>query len=320
MVKKGIDVSYAQGKIDWAKVKTDFAIIRGGYGRYEVDKQFNNNYNGCKENKIPCGVYHYSYADTTAKAKQEADFVISYLKGKQFEYPICYDVEDKTQSKLSKQELTDIARVFLERVQAAGYYVCLYSSKSWLETKFDLKQLPYDIWVAQWNNTCTYTGSYGIWQYTDNAKINGMTVDGDYAYKDYPEIIKSKRLNGFKTEAKKSINDIAKEVLEGKWGNGNERKKRLSAAGYSYEAVQARVNQLLGLNVNNKYKKGQPIKLSNTPLYASSTAKNPSGRRTGLYYIYDGISVNGRYRITYSQALCGKKPESRYVSGWIKGE
>lgn len=43
--------------------------------------------------------------------------------------------------------------------------------------------------------------------------------------------------------SEKSVEEVAKEVLAGKWGNGEERKKRLKAAGYDYAAVQAKVNQ-----------------------------------------------------------------------------
>lgn len=46
-------------------------------------------------------------------------------------------------------------------------------------------------------------------------------------------------------EPKKSLDEIAKEVINGKWGNGSDRKKRLAAAGYDYSEVQKRVNQLL---------------------------------------------------------------------------
>lgn len=46
--------------------------------------------------------------------------------------------------------------------------------------------------------------------------------------------------------AKKSIDEIAREVIRGDWGNGADRKNRLTAAGYDYKAVQARVNALLG--------------------------------------------------------------------------
>ena len=44
---------------------------------------------------------------------------------------------------------------------------------------------------------------------------------------------------------KKSVDDIAREVIDGKWGNGADRKNRLTAAGYDYAAVQSRVNKLL---------------------------------------------------------------------------
>lgn len=44
---------------------------------------------------------------------------------------------------------------------------------------------------------------------------------------------------------KKTTTEIAKEVIAGKWGNGNDRKQKLTAAGYDYAAVQAKVNQLL---------------------------------------------------------------------------
>ncbi len=46
------------------------------------------------------------------------------------------------------------------------------------------------------------------------------------------------------TEKKKSNAEIAKEVMQGKWGNGTERKKRLEAAGYNYNEIQASVNAL----------------------------------------------------------------------------
>lgn len=45
--------------------------------------------------------------------------------------------------------------------------------------------------------------------------------------------------------AGKSVDELAREVLQGKWGNGAERKKRLEAAGYDYAAVQKKVNQLV---------------------------------------------------------------------------
>ena len=45
--------------------------------------------------------------------------------------------------------------------------------------------------------------------------------------------------------AKKSVDEVAREVIQGKWGNGAERKKRLTAAGYDYNEVQKKVNQMI---------------------------------------------------------------------------
>ena len=47
------------------------------------------------------------------------------------------------------------------------------------------------------------------------------------------------------TTKKKSVSEIAKEVVSGKWGNGEERKKKLTQAGYNYNAVQAEVSKLV---------------------------------------------------------------------------
>ena len=98
MTKHGIDVSEWQGDINWNKVDTDFCIIRAGYGKSvsQKDKKFEVNYSGCKANSIPCGVYWYSYAVTPEEAVSEANACLEIIKGKQFEYPIYFDVEQNS--------------------------------------------------------------------------------------------------------------------------------------------------------------------------------------------------------------------------------
>lgn len=211
MSVKGIDVSKYQGNIDWAKVKAagvQFAMLRGGYGRYDSQKdtKFEQNYKGAKAAGVPVGAYHYSYAKTVEQAKQEAQICLGWLKGKQFEYPIAFDIEDPSQHNLGKAALTAITNAFCETVEKAGYYVCIYASKHWLDTKLDMNALKrYDVWVAQWTSKCTYNGAYGIWQNNDIGKVNGINgrVDTDIAYKDYPQIIKAAGLNGYTKSATK---------------------------------------------------------------------------------------------------------------------
>ena len=58
---------------------------------------------------------------------------------------------------------------------------------------------------------------------------------------------KVNELMGAKTTVpSKSIDELAQEVIQGKWGNGEDRKNRLTSAGYDYSAVQAKVNELMG--------------------------------------------------------------------------
>lgn len=52
-------------------------------------------------------------------------------------------------------------------------------------------------------------------------------------------------LSGTSSSSSKSITEVAKEVIRGDWGNGAERKQRLTTAGYDYASVQAKVNELL---------------------------------------------------------------------------
>lgn len=57
---------------------------------FQLDSQFERNYNEAKKRKIPLGTYLYSYATSVEKAKTEANELVSYLKrtGKTFELPI----------------------------------------------------------------------------------------------------------------------------------------------------------------------------------------------------------------------------------------
>lgn len=255
---KGIDVSKHQGKIDWTKVKAagvQFAMLRAGYGRYDnqKDEQFEANYKGATAAGIPVGAYHYSYATTAEQAKQEAEVFLGWIKGKNLTYPVAFDIEDKKQANLGVSVISDIIRAFCEMVEAAGYYVVVYANKDWLTNRIDADcKSRYDIWLAQWTSEPTYTGSYGMWQYTSDGTVDGIAgrVDMNIAYKDYPSIIagmgSSDTTASAPTDtAKKTNAELADEVIAGKWGNGNERKQRLTAAGYDYNAVQAIVNKLV---------------------------------------------------------------------------
>ena len=202
---RGIDVSVHNGAIDWRRVKNagiDFAILRAGYGKVvsQKDKKFEENYNGAKAAGIPVGAYWYSYARTVDEARQEAETCISILRSKQFEYPIFFDVEEKATLNTGKANCSAMIRAFCEVLEKAGYWVGLYTSRSVLGTHIeDDINTRYALWAAEWGAGLNYSGSVGIWQYSDKGKVDGINgyVDLDEGYVDYARIVKEKGLNGF---------------------------------------------------------------------------------------------------------------------------
>ena len=206
---RGIDVSVHNGNIDWNRVKNSgisFAILRAGYGKVasQKDKKFEDNYASAKAVGIPVGAYWYSYAKTVDEARQEAEACITILRGKQFEYPIFFDVEERATLNTGKCNCSAMIRAFCEALEKAGYWVGLYTSRSVLSTHIedDIKNR-YAIWAAKWGTKLNYSGSVGIWQYSDKGKVDGITgaVDLDEGYIDYAKLVKERGLNGFSTSA-----------------------------------------------------------------------------------------------------------------------
>ncbi|MGI5896958.1 MAG: GH25 family lysozyme [Oscillospiraceae bacterium] len=201
MEKQGIDVSKWQGEIDWPRVAasgTAFAMVRASYGRDSEDPRFKANISGAVASGLPCGAYHYCYAMSVEEAKTEAEFFLRTVKGQRLEYPLALDLEDASLAPLGREMLTAIANAFLQVVEEAGYYAMLYANRNWLSNYLDAEVLGrYDLWLANWTENPTYPGSYGMWQYSSQGRIDGVSgnVDRDVAYKDYPQIIKEYGLN-----------------------------------------------------------------------------------------------------------------------------
>lgn len=83
------------------------------------------------------------------------------------------------------------------------------------------------------------------------------------------------------TEPSKTIDELANEVIAGKWGNGQERKDKLTAAGYDYNAVQSKVNELLSSSqpVEEDFKVGDKVAVTG---YATADSFG-KGSRTAEY-------------------------------------
>ena len=197
---KGIDVSRWNGKIDWKTVANygmGFAILRITEKGNIVDSTFEPNYKGCIENKIPVGVYKYSYATTIAQIKNEANVVIKTLNKRKLDYPVFLDIEDKCQENLSDSLMMKMIEAFRAIIIKAGYKFGIYCGYSWYQNQLPEGAKKYDCWVARYPNNDTgelqerlrvpaSTGVIG-WQYSSKATIPGIPTKTDRSvfYKDY---------------------------------------------------------------------------------------------------------------------------------------
>lgn len=204
-VKTGVDVSKWQGEIDWGKAKADgveFAMLRAGYGRGNIDDRFKRNADECTRLGIPFGVYWFSYAYTEDMARKEAQYCLNAVAPYKLSYPIAFDFEydsvDHAQDKgvtITKELASAIARAFLTEIENAGYYATLYANPNYLAVYFD-NDIPtrYDVWLAQWPRNPQPEPkpeqAGGMWQYTSSGTVNGIEgrVDMNYAYYDYPTL------------------------------------------------------------------------------------------------------------------------------------
>lgn len=262
----GIDISHWQGNMNLNTARNEgvrFAIIRGMYGNGK-DVSFESLYSKAKQAGLGVGAYQWGRASNVAQAREEAQLFVNYcLKGKQFEYPIYYDVEDSILMNKTVQELTDIISAWCEQIEANGYFAGVYMNQYAFNNEVKGNELAkkYSQWRAYWT-TKAKKPNVPMWQFggeTNYVRTNivaGMVCDQDYAYQDFPTIIKNAGLNGFsKTNPnKKTTEQIVQEVLAGKWGTKNTiptRKELLTNAGYDYQTIQDAVNRYLS-NKNSK--------------------------------------------------------------------
>lgn len=258
MALKVIDVSYHNGKIDWAKVKAsgvDGAIIRCGFGdniSSQDDTQWKRNADECTRLGIPFGTYIYSYAKTDAQARSEAEHVLRLVKGYKLSYPVYYDLEEAgTQSGAVNR-----MKIFAEIIENAGYWVGVYCNKSWWDNTLKSLGDRYTKWIARYNSTLGMSG-VDMWQYTSSGSVSGISgrVDMNHCYRDFPKEINgassggssSGSTSGSTTTPSGSTLDLVVGVMQGKYGNGDARKKAL---GTRHNEVQNFINHISSASVD----------------------------------------------------------------------
>lgn len=261
-MKIGIDLSEHNGNVDFTKVKNsgiEFVILRVGWignkENHTLDKKFIENYNNAKANGLKVGFYVYSYVENENAMLSAINWVKNQISGKTHEYPIFLDIEDAQISNLSKEVQTNLCKYFCDNFENSG----VYANLDWFKNKLNVSELTnYKIWLAQWTSASSHSADFKVdlWQYTSKGKVDGINSNVDMNYCLNCE----NNEGGSNITGQMSITEVARAVIRGEFGNGEERKTRLTNAGYNYNEVQAKVNELMGVSsVTYKIKSGDTL-------------------------------------------------------------
>lgn len=203
------------------------------------DGQFNDNYygllNGARLVNVPGLIIEHSFhtnsrtvkwllndANLDLLARAEAECIASYLLGRKVE------VEEPAED-------TGEVKNDLYRVQVGAYSIKERAIARWRE----LKDAGFDAIIVKVDNLYkVQVGAFGIRRNAENRLDEVMA-------KDFHAFITTRGGTFISIETKKSVDEVAKEVLDGKWGNGVERRKALEKEGYDYDEIQNKVNELL---------------------------------------------------------------------------
>lgn len=203
-IYNGIDVSEWQGVIDWKKVKADgidYAFIRVGgrgygSGALFMDKYFEENMKNASAAGIKIGVYIFSQAITTTEAVEEANYILSHIKGYKISMPLIMDYEYASGSSdggrlqnanLTPTEATKVCMAFCNKIKSAGYIPMVYANKYMFENQLlptYLTNQGYKIWLANYTTETTYAGKMDFWQYSSTGSVDGISgnVDMNFYY------------------------------------------------------------------------------------------------------------------------------------------
>ena len=250
----GIDISHWQKGIDLSKVKSDFVIVKATEGVGYIDPCMTEHVEKVKSLGKCLGLYHYARPENNS-ARKEAESYVNAIKDYIGQAILVLDWESDGKSNV------EWAREWLDDVhELTGVKPLIYMSES-VTKAYDWSNVAHDysLWVAKYrdnNIDVNYDMSnignkpvvgawnnYVMWQWTSSGRLDGYKgdLDCDIFYGDADTWNK---LSGEK-KARKSVDEIAHEVINGSWGNGEDRKNRLTNAGYDYNAIQNRVNELL---------------------------------------------------------------------------
>ena len=183
-----IDVSRYNGSIDWDSVKAsgiNYAMIRVGYRGYEtanlvLDNRFHENMSQAIAAGVKVGAYIVTQAVNTTEAVEEASFIVSACSGYNISLPLAIDVESAGNGsgrgdKILSSQRTAVVNAFAQTVNNCGYSAVVYANKDWMNNRMYAGNISCSVWLAQYRSQCTYTGHFSMWQFTDKARVNGIS-------------------------------------------------------------------------------------------------------------------------------------------------
>ena len=187
----GVDVSSHQQEIGWELVAAngvEFAMIRVGYrgyteGEIQPDDYFVQNIEGARAAGLDVGVYFFSQALDEQEAIDEANYVLEQIKDYP-SYPVIFDWEDieadaRTDG-MDSVQLTKNAIAFCDTIEQAGYRAGVYFNQRFGYEEFDLESLQdYVFWLAEYNDTPSFSFHFQIWQYCNDGRVDGIQTDVD---------------------------------------------------------------------------------------------------------------------------------------------
>ncbi len=199
----GVDISKYQDYVDFVKLKkagVDFVMIRVGArgygsGQLVLDEYYTDNIKRATDADLEVGLYFFSQAVSVEEAVEEANMVLENIGEYEVTYPIAFDMEfiENDTSRidvLSKTEKTTITKAFLDTIEAAGYNAMIYGNKEWLIKEIDMSKLTdYDVWLSQMKDIPDYPYKFTMWQYKNDATIDGIAgyADLNISFIDYSE-------------------------------------------------------------------------------------------------------------------------------------
>lgn len=199
---KGIDVSKHQGLIDWKKVAesgVEFAIIRAGYGKNNVDQYFIENIVGAHTAGLKIGVYWFIYAlneqDAIKNAEKFHKTIEPYRNA--IDMKVWADWEYDSDKHCKKNNVvqnnytrTRIVRTFLNYLKSKGWDVGNYANPDYIKNYFeDLSEYP--LWIAYYTSNVENAKKYNpwMWQYSSKGSVLGIkgNVDMNICYEEVKE-------------------------------------------------------------------------------------------------------------------------------------